>query len=117
QDGADRLGGGAGSGQPATRRGASRGPNPKSEIRNPKQIPIRQNEAMTETANPAVSVILSYLDFEFVSDFEFRISDLGLPNAGPCFRASVGWKLSPSPSLLAAVKIAAGIPPALPVLG
>jgi len=33
---------------------------------------------MTETARLFVSVIVSYSDFEFVSDFEIRISDFVL---------------------------------------
>src|SRR5438445_12417100 len=33
------------------------GQNPKSEARNPKQTPIRQNEAMTETGGSSASVI------------------------------------------------------------
>src|SRR5207245_10282112 len=48
--------------------------NPKSEARNPKQIPIRQKEAMTETEASSVSVIAL---FGFRICFGFRASDFG----------------------------------------
>src|SRR5438552_12519550 len=65
-------------------RGWSRkaGDSCKSEIRNPKSETNsnKTEKAMTETGGYSVSVIVPDSDFEFVSDFGFRISDLkGLP--------------------------------------
>jgi len=50
--------------------------NPKFEIRNPKQARMTQ-EPMTETPAAASGSVLNFgfWSFEFVSDFEFRISD------------------------------------------
>jgi hypothetical protein len=50
-------------------------PNPKSETRNPKQI---RNSKSKGSKRPGRAVLNIFpLDFEFVSDFEFRISDFG----------------------------------------
>src|SRR5437660_1681297 len=49
----------------------------KSEIRSTKsETNPNTKAAMTETGQRCSSVIRSYSDFEFVSDFGFRISDL-----------------------------------------
>jgi hypothetical protein len=50
---------------------------PKSEIRNPKS----ETNLKLEIQNSNPSLLFGHSDFEFVSDFNFRISDLrgGLP--------------------------------------
>jgi hypothetical protein len=49
--------------------------NPKSEIRNPKQIRNAKRE-MLQTSGRLASSNFEFLAFDFVSDFGFRISDL-----------------------------------------
>jgi len=77
--------------------------NPKSEIRNPKQIPIKRK---SKTQNGAASrrrgapnawisqraLVLDFEDskFEFVSDLGFRISDL-VNGLGPEARCVQLW--------------------------
>jgi hypothetical protein len=48
--------------------------NPKSEIRNPKQIQIPKAEMVKTIAGAAISNF-EFPSFGFVSDFGFRISD------------------------------------------
>jgi len=64
------------------------GQNPKSEIRNPKQIPMNkgaspQNQAAAGGLIDRVSRIC-HLNLLLVSDFEFRISDLSFQGSGAC---------------------------------
>jgi hypothetical protein len=47
--------------------------NPKSDDRNPKQIQITKKENPKREKYPVLDLIDS--DFEFVSDFDIRISD------------------------------------------
>jgi hypothetical protein len=49
--------------------------NPKSEIRNPKQIRMAEIQNSKPRTGREFQT-LELLNFEFVSDFEFRISDL-----------------------------------------
>src|SRR6266404_9878458 len=56
-------------------------PNPKSEIRNPKQIQITKQENPKRDGVP-VSDFLRW-DFGFVSNFGFRISDLEFQGSRP----------------------------------
>jgi hypothetical protein len=47
--------------------------NPKSEIRNPKEISMRKKEKLTLSSR--LFLILMNSSFVFLSDFGFRISD------------------------------------------
>jgi hypothetical protein len=51
--------------------------NPKSEARNPKQIRNPMPKGSKQCAALRVLVLFLFPSFEFVSDFELRISDLG----------------------------------------
>src|SRR5437867_6136620 len=60
--------------------------NPKSEIRNPKQIPMSKGASPQDqaTAGGLIGRVLRicHLNFVLVSDFEFRISDLSSQGSG-----------------------------------
>jgi hypothetical protein len=51
--------------------------NPKSEIRNPKQIRISKAEMFKTIARTGV-LNFQFSDFEFVADCGLRIADLGV---------------------------------------
>src|SRR5437762_850640 len=84
------------------------GQNPKSEIRNPKQIPMSkeanpQNQAAAGGLTGQV-LRISHLNLVLVSDFEFRISDLSSQGSGvqpkrcgTCSPREGSWTLPKSP--------------------
>jgi len=53
----------------------------KHEIRNPKQIRMTNFECSKQMGNSAAFLAFGHYHFEFVSDFEIRISDFNPPPA------------------------------------
>ena len=83
-------------------------PNPKSEIRNPKQIRITEIRMLETSERRQLecwhSSSLEHSNFEFVSDFDIRISSFDGPNRGPLTPDPFPLPLTPDrlPSILPA---------------